>query len=110
MGKKMRPLLLFALASGLQAQSASQVALIAANTADSISSMGGYEINPLLGRGEFGRRQLITKTAIVDSLVVVELAWTKKHSKSKRMLSVMNWVAAGLLAGAATHNEIVLHR
>jgi hypothetical protein len=80
---------------------ASVATFAAANAADAISSWGGYELNPVLGRGPFGPRQTMVKAGIAAGVVVTEWRWMRRH---RRAAAIANFVASGILAGVAARN------
>jgi hypothetical protein len=83
---------------------ASVATLAAANVADVATSWGGYELNPVLGRGPFGARQTVIKSGIAAGVVVAEWRWMRRH---RRAAAIANFVASGILAGVAARNARV---
>ncbi len=69
--------------------------------ADSFSSYGRTELNPLLGK-TFGPRGCLTKAAFVGILVWAEQ--TKVFKQHRRATKVLNYVIGGVSFGAAVRN------
>jgi len=86
----------------------SVAALAAVSVLDARSSWGKRELNPLLQgpAGRFSARSVEIKTSLVGAGVVFQwLALRHKHHSSlEKPLSMVNFAAAGLTAGAAVHN------
>ena len=82
----------------------SLVALSAASTADVASSWGLYELNPVLGNGQFGSRQLAIKAGITAALVGAEALTVRKHPNLRKPFTIVNWTAAGVLSGVVGWN------
>ena len=80
--------------------------LMAAQTLDAASSYGLRELNPLLAssNGGFGMKAVAIKFGTVGGLVAVEAVLVRKHPRTAKVLTVMNWAAAGLTASFAVHN------
>lgn len=101
----MRPLLLLALAAPLAAQPlyrASQVAVVAASGLDVASSWGRHELNPLLGVGSFGGRQMGIKAASVGCSMVAADRLTV--GRRRKWVTVANFALAGGLSFVAARN------
>ena len=79
----------------------SRIALVAASAADTASSWGGFEANPLLRShdGRFGARG----SAIKFGVLAVWLLASRKH-QSEPVVVYGNFAAAGLLSGVAARN------
>lgn len=82
---------------------ASLVALAAASAWDTQSSWGGSEANPVLGRGNFGARQVGVKIGLMSGVAVVEWIAVRKTHRD-RALTWTNFAAAGVTAGVASRN------
>lgn len=84
----------------------SQLALAGAQSADIASSLGKHEGNPLLrgGNGTFSGPGISIKAAAVSGLWVFERLSTKKSPRTRRVLTVVNYVAAGALTVLAARN------
>jgi hypothetical protein len=80
---------------------ASVATFAGANVADVASSWGGYELNPVLGRGPFGPRQTTIKASIATGVVVAEWRWMRRHRK---VAAIVNFTASGILTGVAIRN------
>ena len=107
----MRLALLLLLSLPLAAQETSRAygwslaALGASQAADIHSSIGMYELNPVVGRGPCcTAAQIGTKVGIVAGVQVVAWWATRKHPAARRILSRVNFGAAGLTTAAAVHN------
>lgn len=82
----------------------SAVVLGAVSIADGVSSNGLSERNPLLGRGEFGSRQVSIKAAIVAGALVGQWWAVKKKPELERVFVFTNVGVAGLTSWAVVHN------
>jgi len=107
----MRPLLflslclpVFARDSAYTAFDLSQTTLVAANAIDIGSSIGKYETNPVLGRGVFGFRQTVVKSAITAGLVIAERPLARRNKAVRLGFTVANFVVSGVLVGTACQN------
>lgn len=83
---------------------ASLGALTAATVADTMSSYGKYELNPVLGRGTFGAKQTAIKFSITGGLVLVEYLVHRKTDKFDKAFTVINFAGTGVLAAVAVRN------
>lgn len=81
----------------------SQATLISAAVADTASSWGQYETNPILGRGQFGARQLAVKSGISIGGIY---AFNRLDARHPRIVTTVNFALTGLLGWAAAHNVI----
>lgn len=86
----------------------SLASLLAANALDAVSSRGGYELNPILGRGNFGAHQEAIKGAFVGALVVGELLVVRRWPRSARAFMWCNFAGAGVTASMAARNLEVI--
>lgn len=78
--------------------------VMGAQVLDAASSRGAYELNPLLGRGPFGSRQVMTKGAIVGSLILSEWLVMRKRPETRRAWAYTNYAIAGATTGIAVRN------
>lgn len=78
---------------------AAEVSVVACTGLDIASSVGGYELNPVLGRGTFGWRQ----TGIKVGITGIWLLATHRHRVNK-FVKTANWVFGGTTCGVAVHN------
>jgi hypothetical protein len=79
--------------------------LVSANVLDVASSIGpGVEANPILGRGQFGARQISIKSAVIGGVVLVEALMVRKWPQSAKAFKWVNFVDAGVTTGVAAHN------
>lgn len=79
-------------------------ALGASSALDTLSSWGGQELNPVLGRGSFGWRQTGIKSGIIGGVVLTEWLWLRKHPESQKVFVNLNVGASALIVGVAIHN------
>lgn len=84
----------------------SQIAVTAANTLDTASSWGGYELNPALGVGKFGLKQAAVKGVIVAGLMVAENRIVAKKPRLRKPFVVANWAISGVISGVAVSNLV----
>lgn len=78
------------------------------------SSLGGYEINPLLrnAQGQFSvARGVALKSGAVGGMLVVQFLLTRKRPDSDlhRPLGIFNFSAAGVISAAALRNSRIPH-
>ena len=78
--------------------------LAAATAADIYSSRGGYELNPILGRGQFGARQAGIKIGAVVGLATVQRLVLRRHPRAERSFVVAN-VASGAATGLVAYRN-----
>lgn len=81
---------------------ASQIALAISQVPDSHSSWGRFELNPVLGRGAFGPRQLAIKAGITTSLLVAQRH--RVFKRHRRLFTVANFAVAGVTLAVAGRN------
>jgi hypothetical protein len=84
---------------------ASALLLGGAAVADAITSRGQYELNPVLGRGQFGRRQVGIKIALTGGSIGAQAFGVRRWPWMRRVFVVANVATAGALAGVAARNE-----
>lgn len=84
----------------------SAAAFAAAQAADSASSYGLRELNPVLAdaHGRFGVKGVAWKAGITGGVVLGEMWVVKKRPRSRRAIAIANLVAAGVTAALAVHN------
>ena len=84
----------------------SLVPLVASQSLDAASSYGMRELNPALSdsRGTFGTQATTIKFGVVGAFVGVEYLISRKHPGAARVLSKLNWTAAGITTAVAVHN------
>lgn len=82
----------------------SEAALAAGNGADAYSSLGRYESNPVLGRGQFGGGQIAIKTAIVGGILLGQEIAARKLPAMAPAFTVSNFGVAGYLGWQARRN------
>lgn len=88
----------------------SAVALTAAHLLDAFSSRGAPEVNPLMrnaqGRFSVGRA-FAWKSAASGSMLGVEALLIRKNPETAKSAAIVNFVAAGAVAGVAFRNTRV---
>jgi hypothetical protein len=82
----------------------SMAVLAAANAADVASSVGHYELNPVLGSGRFGMRSAGIKIGISAATLGVEYLIVRRHPEAMRKTAYVNIGLAGVTAGIAAGN------
>ena len=83
---------------------ASLIAVGASQAADTASSYGGYELNPVLGTGRFGGRQVGIKVGVVGSGLAAQYIAVRKHPQHKRVATIVNFALAAATTGVAVRN------
>jgi len=68
------------------------------------SSWGGYELNPVVGRGIFGVRQTVAVSVVTAGVMAFEYLLLRKHHRYARVLTWTNYIVAGAHTGAAVRN------
>ena len=90
---------------------ASLASLAVANVMDVHSSWGKHELNPVLAgpNAQFGGKGALIKLGLQGSLMGLEYLITRGHPSKKvyRVLSVVNFGAAGATAAVAAHNYTI---
>ena len=82
----------------------SVAALVAGNAADVAGSWGRRELNPALGRGNFGAQQIAIKSGVVAGALVIQHFVVKYKPETERAIVVGNFVAAGVFGGVAVQS------
>lgn len=82
----------------------SQVFVASSAVADVQSSWGRYELNPVLGRGQFGARQAAISAGITGGLLLLERPLVRHHPSLRKPLTVVNFVVSGIRFGVAAQN------
>jgi hypothetical protein len=82
----------------------SQAALAAGNGADALSSVGRQEINPVLGRGQFGGGQIAIKAAIVGGIMIGQEIVARRLPAVSPAFAASNFAMAGYLGWRANQN------
>lgn len=78
--------------------------LAGSNIADAASSRGLYELNPVLGRGHFGARQLAIKSALVGGSIAFQRWSIARHPGRRRAFTILNFASSAGFAAIATRN------
>lgn len=76
----------------------------AGHTLDTASSYGRYELNPVLGRGTFGRRQTGIKISVGSALAVGSWLIARKDRETCKVVSRLNILQGAALSGVAVRN------
>ena len=80
-----------------------EVSIMISTGADIQSSLGKHELNPVLGTGTFGARQIAIKIPLaVIPILVLELHG--RHHEDKAF-TVGTFIGAGAMGAVAIHNE-----
>jgi hypothetical protein len=80
--------------------------LAAANVSDAMSSMGRYELNPVLGNGRFGMRATGVKIGISTATIGLEYLILRRRPEAARKAAYANFGMAGLTGGIAARNAL----
>jgi len=101
----MRLALLILLAVPLVAQyRASVVVLAAGSVADTHSSWRGYELNPILGRGQLGWQGVAIKGAITGASLLCQRWVLRRHPRMRKPFTAMNFGMGAAMGGVAVRN------
>jgi hypothetical protein len=82
----------------------SVAALAAGNAADTFSSLGRHELNPVLGVGKFGPRATGIKIGISGATIGLEYLLLRKRPELAKKLAYVNIGMAAATGGAAAYN------
>lgn len=77
---------------------------LAAHSLDAYSSYGRYEINPVLGRGTFGPRQLGIKLSGAAAVSAASWVLSRRSPRACRWAARLNFVQAGAIGAVAARN------
>lgn len=84
---------------------ASQAAFVAATVVDVLSSRGRYEINPLLGTGQFTvANQGAKLMGITGGVLLVQELLVRKFPRLRKGFMLVNFMGASSHGYAAAHN------
>ena len=87
---------------------ASVAAVATAALADTATSWGKVEANPVLGQSRFGMGQAGIKLGLISAALGGQLFLMRHHSQSTiRTFTVVNFVGAGVLGGIAYRNSTI---
>jgi len=71
---------------------------------DTMSSRGGIETNPVLGRGLFGTRQIAIKGGIASGVILAERIILRKHPDTRRFWTWANYGTGAAITAVAVRN------
>jgi hypothetical protein len=77
----------------------SAAALVAGNALDAASTVGQYECNPALGRGQFGARSMAIKAGVTTGILLIQ-----RRTHHAAPIVVANFAVGGALTGIAVRN------
>jgi hypothetical protein len=77
---------------------------VGAQVMDTMSSRGSVEANPVLGRGQFGARQMAIKAGIGGGVVLAERMIVRKRPEIRRFFTWANYGSGAAVAGVAIRN------
>jgi hypothetical protein len=75
-----------------------------ANVMDTMSSRGAFETNPVLGRGQFGMRQMAIKGGIASGLILAERLILRKHPETRSLWTWVNYGSGAAITAVAVRN------
>src|SRR5262245_57490769 len=84
----------------------SLAAIAAGNAADMATSMGRYELNPVLGVGRFGPRATGIKVGLSTATIGLQYLMLRRRPEAARKLSYVNFGMAAATSGAAAYNRL----
>lgn len=82
----------------------SVAAVTAGNAADTLTSVGRHELNPVLGVGRFGPRATGMKIGISTATIGVQYLLLRRRPEAARKLAYVNFGMAAVAGGAAAYN------
>jgi len=77
-----------------------------AQATDIETSIGKNELNPALGRGQFGVRQALIKVSISSALPLVQYIWIQRANNPEKLYKAFSFINIG----AATATGAVAYR
>ncbi len=84
----------------------SLAAVAAGNAADMATSIGRYELNPVLGVGRFGPRAAGVKMGLSTAVIGMQYLMVRRKPEAARRLSYVNFAMAAATGGAAAYNRL----
>jgi hypothetical protein len=75
-----------------------------AQVMDAISSHGAIEQNPVLGRGQFGGRQIAIKAGIASGVILAERMILRRHPETRTFWTWTNYATGTAIAAVAVRN------
>lgn len=82
----------------------SQAVLAVSLQADLASSRHHIELNPLLGRGDFGTQQIVVGEAVLAAVLIAEHFAVKRHRGLAKKFLLLNYTLSAGHSGLAVHN------
>jgi hypothetical protein len=77
---------------------------VGAQAMDTMSSRGAIERNPLLGRGEFGGRQMMIKAGIAGGVILTERLIMRRHPDTRPFWTWTNYATGAAITSVAVRN------
>jgi len=77
---------------------------VGAQAMDTMSSRGAIETNPVLGRGQFGARQMMIKAGIASGVILTERMILRRHPDTRRYWTWTNYATGTAIAAVAARN------
>src|SRR6185295_13382846 len=74
---------------------------VGAQAIDTMSSRGAIEVNPVLGRGQFGPRQTMIKASIASGVILAERMILRRHPDMQRFWTWTNYATGAIVASVA---------
>jgi hypothetical protein len=77
---------------------------VGAQAMDTVSSRGAMETNPVLGRGQFGARQMTIKAGIGGGVILAERLILRRHPDTQRFWTWTNFATGTAITAVAVRN------
>ena len=78
--------------------------MVGGSALDGVSSVGRVEMDPILGRGNYGARQITVQASAMVALPLLERWTIRRWPRSERGWIVANYVIGAAHVGAAVRN------
>ncbi len=82
----------------------SVLSVVTSSSLDAISSIGHRELNPILGRGDFGHKQLLIKSSITTSSLLTQHFILRRHPRHRKLATIINYATSVGFTLLATRN------
>ena len=79
--------------------------MVGGSALDAASSFGRVELDPILGRGNYGARQVGFQAGAMVALPLIERWTIRRWPRSQRTWTYVNYAIGGAHIGAAVHNR-----